>query len=911
VIACASCKNPVPDGARFCPACATPVAFTEQPTDFEDADTLAPAVGATPRAAAVRPPSRPRSHPSGRPPSSGVDHGRFEPGTIFSDRYRIVARLGQGGMGEVYRADDLRLGQPVAMKFLPPALEHDAVRLAQFHNEVRLARQIAHKNVCRVYDIGEADGLPFLTMEYVDGEDLSTLLRRIGRLPQDKALDIARQICAGISAAHERGVLHRDLKPANVMIDGQGQVRITDFGLAVIAGEVDQVRVGTPAYMAPEQLSGKGVSVQSDLYALGLVLYELFTGRRAYTATNVAELVRQHQDSRITQPTELVRDLDPMIERAIMRCLDPDPDKRPRSALSVAASLPGGDPLAAALAAGETPSPEMVAAAGARRATSALVASAATAAVLVLLVVGVVLQARLEVSNRVPFDKPPEVLVDRAQQALAAMKFAGPAVGTHWGFFDEDEYLRHLRDNETFARAHDPFTGMPPALLFYYRTSPRRLSPLNAVGSITRNDPPLDITGMTITTLDPSGRLEWFHRIPPQRAVTQDPPPPTDWSVLFRLAGLDMSQFTPATPEWLSRGPADARAAWVGTAPGRPDIPLRLEAASFQGQPIFFRRVWPWSRPIRMEEAPISLTRRIVSAIDVAFFVGLIAAALVVCRRNVRAHRGDPQGATRLVLVAVGAQLVTWLLNDPSSSEPQQALGKFFLALGEALVAGGMLYMMYLALEPAVRRYWPDSLLGWTRLIHGNLRDARVGRDVLAGFAGGSLIVVLFGLQWPLQRLFGYEGLAAALGNLRFYEGPRYVLGIFSSFVGFQAMFNAMWCVFAIVGLKRLLKNMWLVSAVASIVFTLVAAGDLYTDQPGSFWVHFAFAIGVVAVIVLMATRFGLLAVAVTFLVTLWSSAVPWTLDSNRWDFPVSALSFTLLALVAIYGGYAAQHGDA
>jgi serine/threonine-protein kinase len=158
-----------------------------------------------------------------------------------------------GGMGEVYRADDLRLGQPVALKFLPATLERDPVRLAQFHNEVRLSRQIAHKNVCRMYDIGEADGLPFLTMEYVDGEDLSTLLRRIGRLPEDKALDIARQLCAGLAAAHERGVLHRDLKPANVMIDGHGQVRVTDFGLAAISGQVDQVRVGTPAYMAPEQ----------------------------------------------------------------------------------------------------------------------------------------------------------------------------------------------------------------------------------------------------------------------------------------------------------------------------------------------------------------------------------------------------------------------------------------------------------------------------------------------------------------------------------------------------------------------------------------------------------------------------------------------------------------------------------
>ena len=126
-------------------------------------------------------------------------------------------------MGEVYRADDLKLGQPVALKFLPGDVDRDPARLTQLHTEVRMARQVSHPNVCRVYDIGEVEGHTFLSMEYVDGEDLASLLRRIGRFPQDRALEIARQICAGLAAAHERGVVHRDFKPANVMIDGSGQ----------------------------------------------------------------------------------------------------------------------------------------------------------------------------------------------------------------------------------------------------------------------------------------------------------------------------------------------------------------------------------------------------------------------------------------------------------------------------------------------------------------------------------------------------------------------------------------------------------------------------------------------------------------------------------------------------------------
>ena len=164
--------------------------------------------------------------------SDAIDHGRFPPGTLLGGRYRIVGRLGRGGMGEVYRADDLKLAQPVALKFLPAEVDHDPARLMQLHSEVRMARQVSHPNVCRVYDIGEVDGHTFLSMEYVDGEELGSLLRRIGRFPVERALEMARQICAGLAAAHERGVIHRDLKPANVMLDGAGKVRITDFGLA-------------------------------------------------------------------------------------------------------------------------------------------------------------------------------------------------------------------------------------------------------------------------------------------------------------------------------------------------------------------------------------------------------------------------------------------------------------------------------------------------------------------------------------------------------------------------------------------------------------------------------------------------------------------------------------------------------
>src|SRR5438105_235167 len=280
------------------------------------------------------------SHPS-RPRSTA----RFAPGDLLGGRYRIIALLGKGGMGEVYRADDLTLEQAVALKFLPDAWSQNADAIARFRNEVRVARQVSHPNVCRVYDLSEVEGHYFLSMEYVDGEDLGSLLRRIGRLPPDKAVEIARKLCAGLAAAHEKGILHRDLKPANVMLDSRGQVLLTDFGLAGIAGEIagHDITSGTPAYMAPEQLAGEEVTIRSDIYSLGLVLYEIFTGKLPFESDTLAGLERARRETSPESLTTLVRDVDPAVERIILRCLQPKPGLRPPSALSVAAALPGGD----------------------------------------------------------------------------------------------------------------------------------------------------------------------------------------------------------------------------------------------------------------------------------------------------------------------------------------------------------------------------------------------------------------------------------------------------------------------------------------------------------------------------------------------------------------------------------------
>jgi serine/threonine-protein kinase len=551
-----------------------------------------------------------------------LDDSRFVPGQILADRYRIVALLGKGGMGEVYRADDLRLGQTVAMKFLPEAVSHDGVALARFHREVRLARQVSHPNVCRVFDIGEAASLPFFTMEYVDGEDLASLLKRIGRLPPDKAVDISRQLCAGLAAAHEAGVLHRDLKPANIMLDRRGKVRITDFGLAGLAAAgAEESRSGTPAYMSPEQLAGEALTAHSDIYSLGLVLYEVFTGKRVFDASTLADLVRQHESATVTSPTQLVAGLDPVVERVILRCLEVEPASRPHSPLQVSAALPGGDPLAAALAAGETPSPEMVAAAGGE---GVLQPATAWGLLLATLAVVAAIFVMARYSTDLGMAPPPKDLRSlevRAQEITEQAGYREPPAD-HASWFDRNyEFLLYRAAHfPTAAGRHGLAHAAQGVLTFYYRQSP---APLVAFGSddfrVNIFDPPYEVSGMVVVVLNSGGRLVVFAAVPPQ--VDHLPPGLTDpdWAPMLADTGLDPTSLQPADPTWLPTVGFDRRFGWRGFYPEDPSTEIHVNAASYRGKPVFFQVIAPWTRSWHSPAPPPPRTKAVR---DTTFLLG-------------------------------------------------------------------------------------------------------------------------------------------------------------------------------------------------------------------------------------------------------------------------------------------------
>jgi serine/threonine-protein kinase len=907
---CPECGAPVDAARDRCPSCDTALPGDADATRLAEPDPdvtrLSNAGGRDQsRRSQVRSfKSRSVTSSSGWATStSDIDHGRFEPGAIFDDRYRIIGRLGKGGMGEVYRADDLKLGQPVALKFLPEAVDRDPARLTQLHTEVRMARQVSHPNVCRVYDVGEFEGHTFLSMEYVDGEDLASLLRRIGRFPQDRAIELARQFCAGLAAAHDRGVVHRDLKPANIMVDGGGRIRVTDFGLAGAAGET--LRAGTPAYMAPEQLAGGEVTPRSDIYALGLVLYELFTGHRALDAPTMAELIARREQGDIVPPTAVVRDLDEGIERAIMRCLEPDPSRRPPSALAVSASLPGGDPLAAALAAGQTPSPEMVAAAGTAGTMAATTAMAIAATVIVGCAMLIALYQRVQLSNVAPLPKPPAALVDRAQEIVVKLGYGTNVRASASGFATSRDWANYIASTSTDPNRWNRLrVTRPETYVFWYRTSPRILRPIGDNNPIEGVNPPLNIAGMTLVVVDPSGRLVELLAVPEPTQADGVTPPRVDWNVLFDAAGLPMASFTPAAPRWRPSVFADERMAWEGRLPELPDTPVRIEAAATAGRPVFFAITGPWSRSMRTSTAAIPpLLTRITAAITSLVMPSLMVVGALLARRNLKSGRGDRRGALRAATAVFVLLMAAWLLGRNHTGSLAVEVERAFGAIGGALFNAALVWLAYLGVEPYVRRFSADTLIGWSRLLAGNWRDPRVGRDVAIGVAAGLLMTLVFAVHNLVPPLFGQLEPMPSIPDPTPLISMRYALARILLQVQ-DAMTSAMLGLGGFVALRIWLKHRVLAAGIAVILYAGVVMNGMFS--PGAPAVDLVFGGIITAAFVAVIGWAGLLTAISTLATHFILLRAPLTADLSSWRAPTGFVFVGAVLVLGLGGCYLA-----
>jgi serine/threonine protein kinase len=814
-------------------------------------------------------------------------------------------------MGEVYRADDLTLGQPVALKFLPDEAARDQALLERFKNEVRIARRVSHPNVCRVYDVGDVEGHTFFTMEYVDGEDLASLLRRIGRLPEDKALDIARQLCAGLAAAHAKGVLHRDLKPANIMLDGRGQVVVTDFGLAGVADQIHgaEVRSGTPAYMAPEQLAGKEVSTRSDIYSLGLVLYEVFTGKRAFAANPGGNGGRTP-----SRPSSVVKDLNPVVERVILRCIENEPSARPANVFSVAAALPGGDPLAAALAAGETPSPQLVAASGESAGLRPRSAVICLAGVLLGLAMVTYLSIHYSALEKMGLEQTPEVLTQKSHEIIARLGYGGRRTDSAYGLDYDGDFQAYVEKNDKPPHWDAVLAARPSLLQYWYRQSPDVLvasdfrDNLLTPGIVTKSDPPTVLSGMINLALDAQGRLTYFQAIPSQKQLPQKegekevvaPVAPFDWNSLFTAAGLDPSKLQPAQPTWISLAASDARMAWTGTWPGT-TRPLRVEAAAFQGKPVFFSLIGDWTKPERMKSTEKkSIGERAGRIIGLVVLCTLLAGSVFVARRNYRQGRGDRVGALRLATVMFLLSMGLWLCRCHFAALGD-ALGLFIIAVSTALFTSGVTWTMYLAVEPWVRRHWPTTIISWSRLLSGQARDPVVGRDILFGVVLGVFWILIFQIRYiPMMRM----GAAPTLGSTDALMGGREALGAWL-YQWPQSIQTTLVFFFLLFGLKVLLRKEWIAGIALVAIFALprgLSSTFMAVEIPAQILVY--------AIAVVIVLRFGFVPlVCAIFTINLMAN-VPFSADLSAWYMPTSILALLSVVVLAGWGFYHSLGGE-
>ncbi len=308
---CPKCHSDNPETARFCGNCAEPLPF------FKEIDSS--------------------------PQTSLKPIKKLARGSLFAKRYEITEELGEGGMGRVYRALDKKINEEVALKLIRPEIATDRKTIERFGNEMKMARKISHKNICRMYHLSEHSGTHYFTMEYVSGEDLKSMMKMTKQLGVGSAINIAKQVCEGLAEAHRLGIVHRDLKPGNIMIDRGGNTRIMDFG---IARSLEEKRItgigamiGTPQYMPPEQVEGRKADQRSDIYSLGVILYEMVTGRAPFQGDSSLSVAMKHRSETPIDPRKFNAEVPSDLSRVILKCLEKDKEKRFQSAEALSSEL--------------------------------------------------------------------------------------------------------------------------------------------------------------------------------------------------------------------------------------------------------------------------------------------------------------------------------------------------------------------------------------------------------------------------------------------------------------------------------------------------------------------------------------------------------------------------------------------
>jgi serine/threonine-protein kinase len=807
-------------------------------------------------------------------------------GTMIAGRYRLVSPLGRGGMGVVYRAEDTELGQTIALKFLGPKLQEKPESIDLLRREVRIARQITHPNVVRIFDLGTSDGETFISMEFVAGEDLQSLVRRVGPLPGNKVLQIARQLAAGLAAAHEAGVLHRDLKPANVMIDGAGNVRILDFGIAAPLDDEQALRrlSGTPGFLAPELLAGQKPSQQSDLFAWGMVVYFAAAGRMP-----AADDLRGAGDRSDRNWLPGVSD---DLAACVESCLQSNPALRPKTARSVWSSL--GDPLNEALESGHMPSPELVSAALSWN-PSAQMVDGLLGAGLVLLVLILLLADRTLFLTRCGLVKSPTALQEIAQQVLVDLGHAAPTESVLTGVTLDTDSLQYVRAHPQISTAWKKVTsGELPAVWFWYRQGDPRLPrpdlPNEANGRIPQLAP-----GAAFVRLDGRGKLLSL-QVAADSPGDQPASTPVGWQRLFELAGLPWGEFREisATVPPLF---ADAVHSWEGMSPTDANQPVTVTAASLRGRIVYFEVTQPWAaRPataVGLERGRQS-TRYL--AVRTALWLVVISVAAGLAWRHVQQGHVDWRGAWRVTAVVLILGILDWLCGSRHTFAVSEELAAAFYWLNLIVFSGVIAGVAYLAVEPSARRWWPWSIVTIRRLLDGQLQDRAIWADALLGVVVGLLSVCLRQFCTLINQLFNVP--VSGLNdfdpsqNLLDHFGLRYKVAVMISAL-LLAVIDSLLMLTLVVALKRATKSTPIAAVLVVLLLTALAIVGRGIISPVD-WLARGLLLSIAAWLLL---RHGLLA-TIAALATFYAiNNAPLTLDWSKWH---AATGFVVVATVTV-----------
>lgn len=817
---------------------------------------------------------------------SPIDGPRLRPGDRFAERYQIERALGRGGSGEIYLAQDLVLQAPVALKLLRSRARGGPEAIL---NEVRLARQITHPAVCRVFDVGQHAGELFITLEFVDGEDLATRVKRTGGLPPDEVLAIARQLCAGLAAAHARGILHRDLKPANVLIDRAGQVRITDFGLAVSRSNAQGGSGGTPSYMAPEQsIPGADVTEQTDLYALGLLLHELLTGEPVFPGPAAFGASRPGRRGLPIPPSSLIAGVDPALDAVIRAATDPDPRRRPASALEIAARLPGGDPLGIALATGSLAAPEIVASADVG---SKPLSRSARAGLWVLLSGSFALLLALGSNDwrraATQLVDSPTALDEKLQRAIRTFGIDPQGAPVDRGFIDEP--------------AHDP---LPGRVLYWQRVKLAAAQVdfwerLRDAASDNIGRSPAATTDLVVAC-DLQGRLIYFRLEDPTTAVVprtgRGMSSSIDWAPVFAAAGLDPANLQ-ALDTPLPDLFATIRLAWGYTPSDRAETASMVQAALIGDQVVSFQVQRSRTEPSDGRQQRVA-TVRLRQEIMLGFALGVPLLALVLSIRHLRQGRADRRGARRLAWTVLIPALVTWFLLEGHAPSPARSeAGNARLLL--ALLAPIPVWLCYIGFEPWARRLQPRLMVAWSRLLSGRIRDPLVGRSLVIGLIVGVWFVVIDQIDRRFCTALGRvtelptvtaEHLDQAIDLKRLVAATVFRLP--------DALTLVIPFVLLLVIIRRLLPQRW--SLPTTFVLYTALFWALLANSPGASLFVGAPLTAFVTLVTLQ--RFGLLALVVAATTGYALANTPLTLSLGAWYAASTVLALGLVLGLGLLG---------